>query len=89
MTPIALSQVGAAPTTQSAQRTKRGAQGTQTRNSLRAHRLAQVAQANREAQADVDVEPHRPLPPPIAALLSEYLTCTVYCCVHVYNNGHD
>ena len=48
MTPIALSQAGVAPTTQSAQSTKKGAQGTQ--NSLRAHRLAQVAQAKREAK---------------------------------------
>ena len=36
MTPIALSQAGAAPATQSAQSTKKGAQGTQ--NSLSAHR---------------------------------------------------
>jgi transcription initiation factor TFIID subunit 12 len=48
MTPIAFSQVGAAPTTQNAQTTKKGTQGTQ--NSLRAHRLAQVAQAKREAK---------------------------------------
>ncbi|KAN0123465.1 Transcription initiation factor TFIID subunit A domain containing protein [Russula decolorans] len=38
MTPIALSQAGPAPTTRSAQSTKKGAQGTQ--NLLRAHRLA-------------------------------------------------
>jgi transcription initiation factor TFIID subunit 12 len=48
MTPIALSQAGVVPTTQSTQSTKKGAQGTQ--NSLRAHRLAQVAQAKREAK---------------------------------------
>jgi len=48
MTPIALSQAGAVPATQSAQGAKKGAQGTQ--NSLRAHRLAQVAQAKREAK---------------------------------------
>ncbi|KAI0298525.1 transcription initiation factor TFIID subunit A-domain-containing protein [Russula brevipes] len=48
MTPIALSQAGAAPATQSTQGTKKGGQGTQ--NSLRAHRLAQVAQAKREAK---------------------------------------
>jgi len=48
MTPIALSQAGAVPTTQSTQGTKKGAQGTQ--NTLRAHRLAQVAQAKREAK---------------------------------------
>jgi len=48
MTPIALSQAGVAPTTQSTQGTKKGAQGTQ--NSLRAHRLTQVAQAKREAK---------------------------------------
>jgi transcription initiation factor TFIID subunit 12 len=48
MTPIAVSQAGAAPTTQTTQSTKKGAQGTQ--NSLRAHRLAQVAQAKREAK---------------------------------------
>ncbi|KAF8501069.1 hypothetical protein F5888DRAFT_1793403 [Russula emetica] len=48
MTPIALSQAGVAPATQSAQGTKKGAQGTQ--NSLRTHRLTQVAQAKREAK---------------------------------------
>jgi transcription initiation factor TFIID subunit 12 len=48
MTPIALSQAGVAPATQSTQSTKKGAQGTQ--NSLRGHRLAQVAQAKREAK---------------------------------------
>jgi len=48
MTPIALSQAGVAPATQNAQSTKKGAQGTQ--NSLRAHRLSQVAQAKREAK---------------------------------------
>ena len=48
MTPIALSQAGVAPTTQSAQGTEKGAQGTQ--NSLRTHRLAQAAQAKREAK---------------------------------------
>ena len=48
MTPIALSQAGTVPATQSTQSTKKGAQGTQ--NSLRAHRLAQVAQAKREAK---------------------------------------
>jgi transcription initiation factor TFIID subunit 12 len=48
MTPIALSQAGTVPATQSTQSTKKGAQGTQ--NSLRAHRLSQVAQAKREAK---------------------------------------
>ena len=48
MTPIALSQAGVAPPTQGTQSTKKGAQGTQ--NSLRAHRLAQVAQAKRETK---------------------------------------
>jgi transcription initiation factor TFIID subunit 12 len=48
MTPIALSQAGVAPTAQSTQSTKKGAQSTQ--NSLRAHRLAQVSQAKREAK---------------------------------------
>ncbi|KAH9961263.1 transcription initiation factor TFIID subunit A-domain-containing protein [Russula dissimulans] len=48
MTPIALSQAGAVPTAPNIQSTKKGAQGTQ--NSLRAHRLAQVAQAKREAK---------------------------------------
>jgi transcription initiation factor TFIID subunit 12 len=48
MTSIALTQAGAAHTTQSAQSTKKGAEGTQ--NSFRAHRLAQVAQAKREAK---------------------------------------
>lgn len=48
MTPIALSQAGAVPATQNTPSTKKGAQGTT--NSLRAHRLAQVAQAKREAK---------------------------------------
>jgi len=48
MTPIALSQAGVAPAIQSTQGTKKGAQGAQ--NSLRAHRLSQVAQAKREAK---------------------------------------
>jgi transcription initiation factor TFIID subunit 12 len=48
MTPIALSQAGVTPAAQATQSTKKGAQGTQ--NSLRAHRLAQVAQAKREAK---------------------------------------
>jgi len=48
MTPIALSQAGVAPATQGTQSTKKGAQGTQ--NSIRGHRLAQVAQAKREAK---------------------------------------
>ena len=48
ITPIALSQTGVAPVIQNAQSTKKGAQGAQ--NSLRAHRLSQVAQAKREAK---------------------------------------
>ncbi|KAI0254146.1 transcription initiation factor TFIID subunit A-domain-containing protein [Lactifluus subvellereus] len=48
MPPIALSQAGVAPATQTAQSAKKGAQGAQ--NSLRSHRLAQVAQAKREAK---------------------------------------
>lgn len=48
VTPIALSQTGVAPPIQNTQGTKKGAQGAQ--NSLRAHRLAQVAQAKREAK---------------------------------------
>jgi len=45
---IALSQATVAPTTQSAQSAKKGAQCAQ--NSLRAHRLTQVAQAKRETK---------------------------------------
>ena len=48
MTPITLYQVSTVPSTQSAQSTKNGAQGTQ--NSLRAHHLAQVAQVKWEAK---------------------------------------
>ncbi|KAI0264059.1 hypothetical protein BGY98DRAFT_1103680 [Russula aff. rugulosa BPL654] len=58
MTPTALPQAGTVPTT-GAQITTKGTQGTQ--NSLRAHRLAQVAQAKREAKLMWSTISHRPL----------------------------
>jgi hypothetical protein len=74
MTPIALAQEGAAPATQSAQSTKKGAQGTQ--KDERASCASSHTGGTSQARGQADVESHRP--PPIVALFSEYFTCTAY-----------